>query len=236
MDSSKKIIIAIDGYSSSGKSTMARTLAQRLGYTYIDSGAMYRAVALHALDHSLMTEGRPCTEALIKALDDIEITFSEVTPDGTRHTLLNGCDVEAEIRSLRVSRAVSQVAAIPQVRHRLVTLQQAMGRQKGIVMDGRDIGTAVFPDAEMKVFVSASPEVRAMRRLKEMQGKGQNPSYDEILNNIRQRDHLDLTRTESPLRRADDAVLLDNDTMSREEQLTALLTIYKQRIEELIDE
>lgn len=232
MDSSKKIIIAIDGYSSSGKSTMARTLAQRLGYTYIDSGAMYRAVALYALEHNLIVDGHPCTEILITRLDDIDIGFSEITPDGTRHTLLNSRDVEAEIRTLRVSQAVSPVAAIPQVRHRLVALQQAMGRQKGIVMDGRDIGTAVFPDAEMKVFVSASPEVRAMRRLKEMQDKGLNPSYDEILNNIRQRDHLDLTRSESPLRRADDAVLLDNDTMSREEQLSALLTIYKHRIEQ----
>lgn len=215
---------------------MARTLAQRIGYTYIDSGAMYRAVALYALEHDLIVDGQPCSDALIESLHDITITFSEVTSDGTRHTLLNGQDVETQIRTLRVSQSVSPVAAIPQVRHRLVALQQAMGVHKGIVMDGRDIGTAVFPDAEMKVFVSASPEVRAMRRLKEMQGKGQNPSYDEILNNIRQRDHLDLTRTESPLRRADDAVLLDNDTMSREEQLAALLTIYKQRIEEHTDE
>lgn len=232
MDSSKKIIIAIDGYSSSGKSTMARTLARRLGYTYIDSGAMYRAVTLYALEHNLVDEGHPQTDALINALDDIVIAFSEVTDDGTRHTLLNGRDVEKEIRSLRVSQSVSPIAAIPQVRHRLVALQQAMGRKKGIVMDGRDIGTAVFPEAEMKVFVSATPEVRAVRRLKEMQQKGENPSYEEILANIHQRDYLDLTRAESPLRQASDAVLLDNDTLTREEQLDALLALYNQRINE----
>lgn len=232
MDSSKKIIIAIDGYSSSGKSTMARTLARRLGYTYIDSGAMYRAVTLYALEHNMVDEGHPQTDALINALDDIVIAFSEVTDDGTRHTLLNGRDVEKEIRSLRVSQSVSPIAAIPQVRHRLVALQQAMGRKKGIVMDGRDIGTAVFPEAEMKVFVSATPEVRAVRRLKEMQQKGENPSYEEILANIHQRDYLDLTRAESPLRQASDAVLLDNDTLTREEQLDALLALYNQRINE----
>lgn len=230
INSSKKIIIAIDGYSSSGKSTMARTLARHLGYTYIDSGAMYRAVTLYALDHGLVVNNTPCTERLVNVLDDIIITFSEEQRDGTRHTIMNGNDVENEIRSLRVSQAVSQVAAIPQVRHRLVALQQDMGKNKGIVMDGRDIGTAVFPQAELKVFVSATPEVRAMRRLKEMQAKGLTQSYDEILNNIRQRDRLDLTRSESPLRQAPDAVLLDNDTMTREEQLSVLLDLYNQCI------
>lgn len=223
----KKIIIAIDGYSSSGKSTMARDLARRIGYVYVDSGAMYRAVTLYALAHGLASAKTGVdTEALVKALPDIHISFTPAGEDGSQHTLLNGQDVENEIRDMRVSAMVSPVAVIPEVRHHLVALQQEYGKEKGIVMDGRDIGTTVFPDAEMKVFVNASAEERARRRVKELQQKGQDVSYEEVLVNIRERDHIDSTRKESPLRKADDAVLLDNDNMTIPEQMDWLLNLY----------
>lgn len=215
----KKLTVAIDGYSSSGKSTMARSLAARIGYRYIDSGAMYRAVTLYALDHGLMhADGTPDTEALVAALPGIRIDFSPAGADGRQHTLLNGTDVEKEIRSLRVSESVSPVAAIPQVRHALVAMQQALGREGGIVMDGRDIGTTVFPDAELKIFVDASAQTRARRRFKEMIEKGAQVSYEDILANVVHRDHIDRTREESPLRRADDAIAIDNSEMTIEEQ------------------
>lgn len=216
--SERKIIIAIDGFSSSGKSTMARTLARQLGYKYIDTGAMYRAVSLYALRHGWASDGKVNVEALTAALPDIHIGFAPAGADGVSHCLLNGEDVEREIRGLEVSEHVSPVAAIPAVRHFLVAEQQAMGRDKGIVMDGRDIGTTVFPDAEMKVFVNASAQTRAMRRFNEMKAKGDNPDYNEVLSNILERDHIDSTRKESPLRRADDALELDNDNMSLEAQ------------------
>lgn len=214
----KKIIVAIDGFSSSGKSTMAKELAARTGYRYIDSGAMYRAVALYALEHGMAnTDGSVDTTQLIAALPQIAIDFKP-SPSG-QHTMLNGRDVEREIRSLRVSQAVSPVAAIPEVRHALVAMQQAFGRDKGIVMDGRDIGTTVFPDAELKIFVNAPAETRAMRRWKELQAKGDNIStYGEVLENVRSRDHIDTTRSESPLRRADDAIDLDNSDMTPAQQ------------------
>lgn len=225
----KKIIIAIDGYSSSGKSTMTRRLAQEIGYVYVDSGAMYRAVTLYGLDHGMITEMKGVdTPALVAALPDIKIAF-RVTEDGTQRTLLNGADVEDSIRGLRVSSFVSPVAAIPEVRRLLTALQQSYGREKGIVMDGRDIGTTVFPDAEMKVFVNASPEVRARRRFEELKEKGQPESYEKVLENIRERDLIDTTRKESPLRKADDAFVLNNDDLSRDEQLQVLIDLYRQK-------
>lgn len=225
----KKIIIAIDGYSSSGKSSMARALASRIGYRYIDSGAMYRAVTLWAMRHGLVAAGVVDSDNLVASLGEIAVDFMPM-PDGRQHTLLNLEDVEEEIRRLEVSNNVSQVSVIPAVRHRLVALQQSMGESKGIVMDGRDIGTTVFPDAEMKVFVTASPETRAQRRYKELKAKGVESTYDEVLENVVTRDHIDETREESPLRKADDAVVLDNSYMTVEEQDKWLLDLYEKII------
>ncbi len=221
------IIIAIDGFSSSGKSTMARRLAATVGYRYLDTGAMYRAVTLYALDHGLfLQDSTPDTSAIIAALPSIHIDFA-VQPDGTQHTLLNGKDVEAEIRRLRVSEAVAPVAAIAEVRHAMVAKQQELGRDKGIVVDGRDIGTVVFPDAELKIYVDASAETRARRRFKEMVEKGAAVNYEEVLANVVHRDHIDSTRAESPLRRADDAIALDNSEMTLEEQDAWLLEQFR---------
>ena len=221
------IIIAIDGFSSSGKSTMARRLASAIGYRYIDSGAMYRAVTLFALEAGLIgADGTPDSEALEAALPHIHIDF-EPQADGTQHTILNGVDVESEIRRLRVSNAVSPVAALPAVRHALVAMQKEMGRSRGIVMDGRDIGTVVFPDAELKIYVDASAETRAQRRFKEMVDKGASVTYEEVLANVVHRDHIDTTREESPLRRADDAIAIDNSNMTIEEQDRWLLDQFK---------
>lgn len=227
MDTDKsKITIAIDGYSSSGKSTMAKHLASEIGYRYIDSGAMYRAVTLFAMRHNMIdSNGAIDTEALIKALPAIRIDFRPT--DGGQITLLNDEDVEKEIRSLAVSSHVSEIAAIPSVRHALVAMQQAFGREGGIVMDGRDIGTTVFPNAELKIFVNASAETRAQRRLAEMLEKGANVSFEEVLANVVHRDHIDETREESPLRKADDALLLDNSTMSPEEQNSLLMEMFR---------
>lgn len=217
MESSRKIIIAIDGYSSSGKSTMARQLASAIGYRYIDSGAMYRAVTLWAMRHNLVAPGvDPQVQAIVAALPEIHIDF---LVDGPRQlTTLNGEVVESEIRSLEVSNCVSPIAAIPEVRHALVKMQQAMGESKGIVMDGRDIGTTVFPDADLKIFVNASARTRAERRYAEMQAAGTHVDFEEVLANVTQRDHIDETRAESPLRRAEDAIDLDNSRMTLEEQ------------------
>ena len=221
------IIIAIDGFSSSGKSTMARRLASAIGYRYIDSGAMYRAVTLFALEAGLIgADGTPDSEALEAALPHIHIDF-EPQADGTQHTIPNGVDVESEIRRLRVSNAVSPVAALPAVRHALVAMQKEMGRSRGIVMDGRDIGTVVFPDAELKIYVDASAETRAQRRFKEMVDKGASVTYEEVLANVVHRDHIDTTREESPLRRADDAIAIDNSNMTIEEQDRWLLDQFK---------
>lgn len=223
MNTDKKIIIAVDGFSSSGKSTMARRLAAAVGYRYIDSGAMYRAVTLYALDHGMIdAEGNPDKAAIIAALPEIHIDFA-VQPGGSQHTMLNGADVESEIRRLRVSNAVSPVAAIPKVRHALVAMQKQMGESRGIVMDGRDIGTVVFPDAELKIFVDASAETRARRRFKELVEGGSQVSYEDVLANVVHRDHIDTTRAESPLRRADDAIALDNSDMTIDEQDAWLL-------------
>lgn len=228
----KKIIVAIDGYSSSGKSTMARELAKRIGYVYVDSGAMYRAVTLYAIEHGMTADGKVDREALVAALPEIRISFTPAGSDGVQHTHLNGRDVETEIRDMQVSSLVSPVAEIPEVRERLVKMQQEFGESKGIVMDGRDIGTTVFPDAEMKVFVDASAEERARRRLKEMQEKGMDVTYAEVLDNIRQRDHIDTTRAVSPLRKAADAHVLDNDKMTHQQQMEWLLNLYNTIVNE----
>lgn len=227
-----KIIIAIDGYSSSGKSTMARQLASTVGYRYVDSGAMYRAVTLYAMRNGMIAEdGKIDESALIDALPSIKIDF---TVDGNRQlTTLNGEIVENEIREMAVSSHVSPVAAIPAVRHRLVQLQQQFGRERGIVMDGRDIGSTVFPDAELKIFVDASPEKRAMRRLKELTDKGVATTYEEVLANVVERDNIDLTRKESPLRKVDDAVVLDNSDMTLDEQNKILLDLFNRTIDRI---
>ena len=218
MNTDKKIIIALDGFSSSGKSTMAKELARRIGYRYVDTGAMYRAVTLWAMEYSLVdTGGNVNAEALAEALPSIEIGFT-IMPDGTQHTTLGGADVERRIRSMEVSSNVSAVAAIPAVRHALVAMQQAFGKEKGIVMDGRDIGTTVFPDAELKIFLNASAQTRARRRWNELRAKGEEVTFEEVLENVEKRDHIDRTRRESPLRRADDAIDLDNSSMTIEEQ------------------
>lgn len=228
----KPIIIAIDGFSSSGKSTMARRLASAIGYRYIDSGAMYRAVTLFALEANYIdADGTVDLDALTGALPHIHIDF-EPQADGSQHTMLNGVDVESEIRRLRVSNAVSTVAAIPEVRHALVAMQKALGDSRGIVMDGRDIGTVVFPDAELKIYVDASAETRAQRRFKEMVEKGAQVSYEDVLANVVHRDHIDTTRAESPLRRADDAIALDNSDMTLEEQDAWLLDQFKRVVSE----
>jgi len=227
----KKIIVAIDGFSSSGKSTMARELAKLVGYVYVDSGAMYRAVTLYALRHDMIgSDKRVNIPALVGALPAIHISFDNAGADGVQHTLLNGEDVEREIRDMKVSENVSPVAVIPQVRKRLVAMQQEFGETKGIVMDGRDIGTTVFPHAELKIFVCASPEERARRRLKELLGKGQNVTYQEVYDNVVERDRIDTTREVSPLKKAPDAIELDNGEMSPEQQTNWLLERFKTAI------
>lgn len=223
------IIIAIDGYSSSGKSSMARQLAKTIGYRYIDSGAMYRAVTLYAMNHSLISpDGAIDMDSLIQSLPEIKIDFKVDAAE--QHTMLNGIDVENEIRTMAVSNNVSQIAAIPQVRHALVSMQQQMGREKGIVMDGRDIGTTVFPNAELKVFVKASAQTRAQRRLAELIAKGSATTFEEVLANVISRDHIDETRQESPLRCADDAHVLDNSYMEIADQNKYLLDLYNKTI------
>lgn len=223
----KQIIVAIDGFSSSGKSTMAKTLARKVGYKYIDSGAMYRAVTLYALTHNMIaSDGSVDTEALAQALPAIKIDFCIDPASGMNHTLLNGEDVETRIRSLEIAQHVSPIAAIPAVRKALTARMQEFGTEKGIVMDGRDIGTTVFPQAEMKVFVDASPEVRATRRFKEMTAAGQEADYEAVLANVKERDLIDSTRKESPLCKAADAVVLCNDNMDLQTQETWLLDLF----------
>lgn len=219
----KKITIAIDGYSSCGKSTMAKDLARQIGYIHIDSGAMYRAVTLYCLDHDLFEGEQIRTEALEEALPSLQISF-KLDPETKKPvTYLNDVNVENRIRSLEVSNRVSLVAALPFVREELVRQQQAMGKEKGIVMDGRDIQTVVFPDAELKIFVMASAEVRAQRRYDELKAKGQEAAYEDILKNVKERDYLDEHREVSPLKKADDAIVLDNSNMTIDEQNAWLL-------------
>ncbi|MDO5035575.1 MAG: (d)CMP kinase [Porphyromonas sp.] len=212
----QKINIAIDGHSSCGKSTIAKQLAKDLGYTYIDTGAMYRGVTLYTLREGLWNGATPDEVAIQARLPEIKLRFAH--KEGRQILLLNGEDVEEEIRGLRVSNHVSPIAALPSVRHFLVRQQQEMAKERGVVMDGRDVGTVVLPDAELKIFVTADADVRADRRYKELTSKGQQVTYDEILDNVVTRDRIDSTRKVGPLKRADDALLLDNSTMTIAEQ------------------
>lgn len=217
------IIVAIDGYSSCGKSTIAKALAKYAGYTYVDTGAMYRATALYAQRQGLAEH----LEQIVPLLKDIQIGFTQ-TPSG-QHVTLNGEDVEAYIRTLEIGNLASQISTIKEVRAFLVAQQQAMGEKKGIVMDGRDIGTVVFPKAELKLFLTASPEVRAERRFKELQSKGENPVFEDVLRDTNDRDYRDTHRAESPLRQADDAVVVDNSHMTREEQMEHIINVFRGR-------
>ena len=226
----KKIVIAIDGYSSGGKSTFAKAIASRLGYIFIDTGAMYRAVTLFALRSGMIRNGEVDRKALVEALGRIRIGFRYNPEKGKSDIYLDGENVEDEIRGIEVSTWVSHVSSIAEVRALLVHLQQQMGKDKGIVMDGRDIGTVVFPDAELKIFMTASPHVRALRRYKELSGKGENVSLEEIERNIEERDRLDETQKESPLRRAKDAVLLDNSEMTVDGQMEWVMKLIEERI------
>jgi len=223
-DNTRKIIIAIDGHSSCGKSTVAKEIARKLNYIFIDTGAMYRAVTLYCLRNNLIENGKVNVSELKANLGKIKVSF-RFNP-GSQHNdiWLNGENVEQEIRLLAVSQNVSPVAAVAEVRHLLVALQQEMGNSKGIVMDGRDIGTVVFPKAELKIFMTAQPDVRAKRRFDELTAKGEKVSFEEIKANIIGRDQYDETREESPLRKADDAIVLDNSYMTREEQLEWILS------------
>lgn len=218
----KKITIAIDGHSSCGKSTMAKDLAREIGYIYIDSGAMYRAVTYYCLQHELFTEDSVRLDDLQAAMPDIHISF-RLNAEGRPETYLNGECIEKEIRGMAVSSRVSLIATIGFVREAMVALQQEMGKEKGIVMDGRDIGTTVFPDAELKIFVTASAEVRAQRRYDELRAKGEEASYESILENVKERDRIDSGRAISPLRKADDAIELDNSNMTIPEQKAWLM-------------
>jgi len=222
----KKIIVAIDGYSSCGKSTMAKELARIVHYRYIDSGAMYRAVALYCLRKGFFHEDVLDTEAVKHCIDDIHISFRLNEKTGNSDTYLNGENIEKQIRSMEVSGKVSLVAAVGFIREAMVKQQQAMGKDKGIVMDGRDIGTVVFPDAELKVFVTARPEIRAQRRLEELIAKGESVNYEEVLKNIETRDLIDSTRKDGPLRKAPDAIVLDNSEVTMEEQNARLLQLF----------
>ena len=226
----RKITIAIDGFSSCGKSTMAKDLAREIGYIYIDSGAMYRAVTLYCIENGLLHDGQIDVEKLRNEIDNLHITFRPNAETNRPDTYLNGMNVESKIRTMEVSSHVSPVAALDFVREAMVKQQQEMGRKKGIVMDGRDIGTVVFPDAELKLFVTASPEVRAKRRVDELEAKGIPASYEEVLENVKKRDYIDSTREESPLRQADDALVLDNSHMTLEEQKAWLLEQYHKAI------
>ena len=229
----KKITIAIDGFSSCGKSTMAKDLARRIGYIYVDTGAMYRAVTLYALQGGLFRpDGSILLDELQERMADIHITFRLNAETGRPDTYLNGTCVEHEIRSLEVSNHVSPIAAVPFVREALVAQQQQMGRGGGIVMDGRDIGTTVFPDAELKIFVTASAQVRAERRYKELIEKGMPADLQDILHNVEERDYIDSHREVSPLRKADDALELDNSHMTIPEQNAWLMERYEEVVRE----
>ena len=220
----KKITIAIDGHSSTGKSTVAKALAKRLSYTYVDSGAMYRAVTYFAMKNKCFNDGVFNVDRLLSKLNEIQITFLYNANLGFAEVYLNGTNIESEIRLLPVSNNVSHVAAVPQVRKLMVKQQQAMGKHKGVVMDGRDIGTVVFKDADLKLFMTASSEVRARRRFEELISKGEKVEYDEVLENITIRDRIDSTREDSPLIKANDAIEIDNSELSKSEQLAVIIS------------
>ena len=227
----KKIVIAIDGHSSCGKSTMAKALARRIGYVYVDTGAMYRAVTLYALRHGMIdAEGRVDEQTLEASMDQVKVSFTLNAETRIPETCLNGENVEHDIRGMEVSAHVSAIAALPFVRRVMEAQQKAMGRDKGIVMDGRDVGTVLFPDAELKIFVTATAEVRARRRYNELQAKGMDADYDEILKNVQQRDYIDSYREVSPLRKADDALELDNSNITLQQQDEWLMQRYLERV------
>jgi len=226
----KKILVAIDGYSSCGKSTMAKELARAIHYKYIDSGAMYRAVTLYCIEKGFFHNDILDEEAIKHCIGDIHISFKFNKETGNSDTYLNGENVEKQIRSMAVANKVSPVATIGFIREAMVKQQQAMGKDKGIVMDGRDIGTVVFPDAELKLFVTARPEIRAQRRLEELIAKGESVNFEDVLKNIEKRDWIDSTRKDSPLRKAPDAIVLDNSEITMEEQNAFLLRIVNELI------
>ncbi len=224
----KKIVIAIDGFSSCGKSTFAKAIASKLGYIFIDTGAMYRAVTLYALEHGAIVDGVVDEARIVELLPEVEISFRFNEARGASDIYVNGVYAEERIRTIEVSNCVSRVSSIGEVREKLVAMQQQMGRSRGVVMDGRDIGTVVFPDAEMKIFMTADAGVRAERRYKELTAKGDDVTLEEILENVISRDKADMTRAISPLRRAEDALELDNSYMSVEEQMAWFMERYNE--------
>lgn len=226
----KKITIAIDGFSSTGKSTLAKQLAKHLGYVYVDTGAMYRAVTFYAMQKDYVSENHLNKEALIKDLPNIKLEFHFNETLGFAEMYVNGTNVENEIRTLDVSRCVSQVAEVSEVRTKLVASQQEMGKNKAIVMDGRDIGTVVFPDAELKIFMNSSAQTRAERRYNELIEKGQHVTYEEVLENVQERDYIDTHREDSPLVKADDAIEINNSTLNKEEQFDLVLKLVEERV------
>ena len=226
----KNITIAIDGFSSTGKSTLAKQLAKALGYVYVDSGAMYRAVAFFAMQNNWISEAEIVKDQIIQSLANIKLHFQFNPSLGFAEMYLNGKNVENEIRSLSVSQNVSRIAEISEVRSKLVEQQQEMGKEKAVVMDGRDIGTVVFPDAELKIFMTASSRTRAQRRFEELVEKGQRVTFEEVLENVEKRDYIDTHRIDSPLVKAEDAVVLDNSTLSKEEQFQLVLQLVHDKL------
>ncbi|WP_121666456.1 (d)CMP kinase [Mesonia aquimarina] len=227
----KKIIIAIDGFSSTGKSTVAKQLAKKLGYVYVDTGAMYRAVTLYAMQQNLISEKYFYTEELINSLAEIQLEFHFNAEKGFAEIYLNGTNVENDIRTLNVSQFVSAIAAVPEVRKMQVKQQHELGKKKGIVMDGRDIGTVVFPQAELKIFMTASAETRAKRRFDELLAKGEKVTFEEVIQNIEERDNIDSSREDSPLKKAEDAIVIDNSNLNPEEQFQKILQLAEEKIQ-----
>lgn len=227
---SKKITIAIDGYSSTGKSTIAKQLAKVMGYVYVDSGAMYRAMTLFAMNKNWISEGHLDKEKLLTSLDSVSLSFELNPTIGYAEIFLNGVNVENQIRTIQVSNLVSKIAAISQVRKKMVTIQKKIGKDKGVVMDGRDIGTVVFPDAELKLFMTSSAEIRAQRRYGELIAGGQKVSFEEVFNNVVERDRIDTSRADSPLIKAEDAIEIDNSHLTKEEQFKKVLQLSRRRL------
>lgn len=227
---SKKITIAIDGYSSTGKSTIAKQLAKVMGYVYVDSGAMYRAMTLFAMNKNWISEGHLDKEKLLTSLDSVSLSFELNPTIGHAEIFLNGVNVENQIRTIQVSNLVSKIAAISQVRKKMVTIQKKIGKDKGVVMDGRDIGTVVFPDAELKLFMTSSAEIRAQRRYDELIAGGQKVSFEEVFNNVVERDRIDTSRADSPLIKAEDAIEIDNSHLTKEEQFKEVLQLSRRRL------
>jgi len=226
----RKVTIAIDGYSSCGKSTLAKEIAKNLNYRYVDSGAMYRAVTLYLINKGILKDGSYLKKAVLDALPEIDIDFVFNKEKGISETFLNSENVEKDIRTMFISKQVSPISAIQEVRIKLVDLQQQMGKKGAVVMDGRDIGTVVFPNAEVKLFMTADPDVRTERRLLELEGNGQKSTFDEVKDNLTKRDYMDMNRDVSPLRQAEDATVIDNSEITREEQLEVALNIIKEKI------